>query len=408
MKQILAMFYFSIAFYIFNINNINAKFDATVVGPVKFADGLARVAISFIDSVKPKLNINFIPTGPVDFQDLPGSIYSIINNPDKTPGKVALFFDLPWNVWTTNAEYVPDSPIKIAYSMFEATQVPKEWVNIFNNKFDALVVPDEYLVNIYKKSGVNIPVFIIPIGLYLKDFLSKPVKQRKNKLFTFGVSAGFWPRKNYELLVDAFTEAFGNNKNVRLIIHGRMAAAGCYEQLLIKIKSQNIKNIILIKSSFTQKQYIRFLRSLDCYVLLSKGEGFSITPREALALGIPCILSNNTAHKTICDTGFIESVSAGISEPLFDPGLGGFCGNVYNCKKEDACNSLKKVYYNYDKYRLLAHKSRKWVEQYLFNNLADYYITLIKPEKIVLGENNIIKPGILTTNSRALFNKYKS
>ena len=63
-------------------------------------------------------------------------------------------------------------------------------------------------------------------------------------------------------------------------------------------------------------KYIEFISTFDCYVNLSKGEGFSIPPRESLALGIPCIISDNTAHKTICDSGLVLPVTSKILQML--------------------------------------------------------------------------------------------
>ena len=72
-----------------------------------------------------------------------------------------------------------------------------------------------------------------------------------------------------------------------------------------QIKQFKLTNVELTEGMLSREENIDFFRDIDCYVLVSKAEGFSITPREALAAGIPCILSNNTAHKTICETGLV-------------------------------------------------------------------------------------------------------
>ena len=149
------------------------------------------------------------------------------------------------------------------------------------------------------------------------------------------------------------------------------------------------------------------MKSLDCYVLLSKGEGFSISPREALALGIPCILTNNTAQKTICSSGFVEAVKSDILEPAYY-----YCfskmpvGYHFGSHLSDVMNSMKNVYYNYSHHKERALKGKVWVEQYLRKNVVKKYSMLISPKKIVFSDSNVITEDCLFTSSKSLYNKY--
>ena len=74
------------------------------------------------------------------------------------------------------------------------------------------------------------------------------------------------------MLIKAFQNEFGNSPSAVLKIHGR---DGFVKPIKQALKQQGpIKNIEIIDRLLTQKQYIDFMQSLDCYVLLSKGEGF--------------------------------------------------------------------------------------------------------------------------------------
>ena len=131
---------------------------------------------------------------------------------------------------------------------------------------------------------------------------------------------------------------------------------------------KKIKNIEIIEALLPHKQYIGFLQSLDCYVLLSKGEGLSFdTLREALALSKPCIISDNTAHHTIAKTGFVYAVPSNIKEPAkYDFGVFGY---QFNCKVEDVQKALREVYVNYNLYLQKAEQGRNWVQRYLWENV---------------------------------------
>jgi glycosyltransferase involved in cell wall biosynthesis len=390
---------------------VSHAYDCTVVGHVIFSDGIGRIPISLIDMLKDDLKINFISTWnkSINLKDVPLTVQKILLEHRNTiPGTVALFCDPLWYKYIQPIQFLPNSKIKIAYSMFETNKIPNQWVEILNKQFDAVVVPDPFLIEVYKNSGVAIPIFMIPCGLYLEEFLKRPLKERKNKKFVFGMTGGFGPGKNHEKVISAFAAEFGNKKNVSLLIHGRWG--NYYAYLKKMIQQLKLKNIKLINKVFTQEELVNFIASLDCYVLVSKGEGFSITPREALALGIPCILSNHTAHKTICSTGLVRPVSCSIVESAdYSAILGSTdCGNKLNCKQEDAQKALREVYNNYALYLEKAKQGREWVKQYEYKNLRKRYLNLIKPKNIIFGDRNEITDDYFMTNSPLLHNKYKN
>ena len=163
------------------------------------------------------------------------------------------------------------------------------------------------------------------------------------------------------MLIDAFAQEFGNEKDVCLKLHGRSGLPYCINAIKRKLQDINAKNIILIEHSFNNDEHVHFMSSLDCYVFVSKGEGFSITPREALALGIPCILTNHTAHSTICNTGYVRPVLSDIMEPAYYDCFGSYCGYQFNTSTEELRQALRDVYNNYKYYLKKAHKGREWV-----------------------------------------------
>lgn len=387
-----------------------SNFDVTIVGEMKFSESLARFPIVLIDTLKDDLKVNFIFSRPYiqpSFEDVPLEVQQVAKDPDKTPGKVSILCDLLWTKHIYPAKLVPQSPIKVAYSMLESTAIPKQWVQILNSRFDAVVVPDEFLVRVYKRSGVQIPIFVIPNSLYLDDFLSQPIKSKKNEPFTFGVSGTFYPHKNLELLVKAFIKEFGNNPQVQLKVHARRKDYNSIERTLKQmIKATHSENIKLIRKRLTSQEYVTFLASLDCYVFLSKGEGFSITPREAMALGIPCILSRNTAHITICNSGLVYPVYCPLIEPAFYHSFNGQVGYQFNCRIEDVRRAMRRVYENYDHYLNQAMQERAWAAQYSYQNIKNKYVTLVKPQKVVFGHVNEIKENYIITNSLRLYKKY--
>ncbi len=381
-------------------------YDLTVIGQVKFAASLSRISLGIVECLKDDLSINVIPTpGDYDLSDIPLSVQTILVKKDNQPGKVALLTDILWHKFETPADYVPNSHIKIAYSMIEGSAIPREWVDILNKRLDAVVVPDIFCKKVYIHSGVTIPIFVIPCGMCSEDLFQRPLKAKRNVPFTFGVSAEFVDRKNCMLLIESFAREFGNDERVRLKLQGRGGYAATLKTLIARHKLTNIE---IIDKVLTRKEYGDFLASLDCYVLLSKGEGFSLTPREAMALGIPCIITNNSAQKTICDTGLVRAVPALIQEQTYYTCFNKCVGYYLNCTVEDAQKAMREVYNSYDAYLEKAPAARKWAQQFLYKNLKPQYLTLAKPEKIVLADVNAIEGNTLKTSCLKLYTKYKT
>lgn len=390
------------------------EYDLTVVGRVHNADGLSRIPITLIEMLKEDLKINHILPFEtlLDTNEINDGVKAILWNPDKTPGAVSILVDCIWSMNLPTYTLMPDSPIKIAYSMWESNQISSTWVNILNQYFDAVAVPDSFVLNTYRDSGVTIPIFELPLCLYLDDFLTKPKPIRPHSPFVFGCTATACQCKNQALLIRAFAEEFGNNEDVILRLSSRRALptpVGSWENL---IQSCGCNNIFINVGFMNNAQYLENMVSLDCYINISKGEGFSIGPREALALGLPCILSNNSAQKTICQNGLVRPVPSNIpAPPPNDCDWVGFFGHdigLYSdCRLEDVKDALRDVYKYYDIYLEQAKMGPEWSSQYDFKKLKSKYLSLTKPKRVILGSKNEITDDYLMTASKELYNKYR-
>lgn len=388
----------------------------TIIGPVEMADGIGRQSVEIIDALKEDFPIGFLQTCEPNFVDVPRKVKKIIKNKYRPFGKVVLFFE---TVWSPEKEHYQilrtpknKDQIRFAYSMFEASKIPQQWVSILNQYFDGVVVPDPYHVKVYEDSGVIIPVFVLPLGLNLKPLLECSLKEKKQDPFIFGNFGSGISRKNQALLVRAFYQAFGDNPSVKLKINARYAHPDVKKEIEDFIKMHECNNISFSIKSLKGSEYIEELKSLDCLVYLSKGEGFSIQPREALALGIPVMLTDNTAHTTLCKSGLVKKIPSLIEEPaLFTWGTilkeAVAIGKQYNCDKEDVIEGLKEVYSNYETYLKKNQQMRSWVRKYDYDEAKIFYQALLQPKKIILSTKNKITKDALYTNSKDLINKYE-
>ena len=385
----------------------NSDFDVTVIGNCSYRDSIGR-HIAIVGNICDDLKINVLPIGQVFYQDVPPKILDIIQKPFTGFGRVSFWnYILGINNSFINVHKSITSPIKIAYSMFESDAIPNEWIDVLNRYYDMVVVPDPYFVGVYKKCGVKTPVFVVPLGIMVEGLLARPVKTKPNDVFTFGMSAGFWGRKAHLDVLQAFGRQFGNDPKFKLRLHGRFGPIK--NEVAQAVKNSEYRNVELLTHPLSSQDYDDFMDSLDCYTFISGGEGYSITPRESLALGKPCILSNNTAHKTICDSGFVTPVPANNRVPAIYEVFGNKqIGNYFKCNIEDVMTAMKDVANHYDDYLVKAQGGREWVKQSLWSSLKPTYLNLFKPINIQLAQDNYIDATSFRTSNRKLFNTIKS
>ncbi len=381
--------------------------DLTIACNLKMADGIGRQGLGLLSALKNDLKINIFPTSSLcDLVDVPSDLASYFQTPLQEFGKITFWtYILGLNESILSYHKKISSPLKIAYSMFESSRIPPLWTRILNSYYDCLVVPDNYLISVYQESGVKIPIFVLPLGILIEEFLKTPNKTEPNEIFTFGLTAGFWARKNHLKVLEAFKKVFAQNEKVKLKLHGRF---GSYQKTIEEeVKKANLSNVEFSARPFSQQEYLEWFQSLDCYVFPSQGEGFSITPREALALGIPCILSDNTVHKTLLQSGYFLPLSAQNKILAYYEVFGQNIGEFYDCSVDDLAAWIQEVHQNYSKYLVLAQSGRQWVEAYLWKNLRPQYLSLLTGRNIELNSENWILSDKLMTKSEKLYKIYQ-
>lgn len=383
-------------------------YDLAIVGPLKLADGIGRISFGIYESLKNDVRIIFKPSEKSE-KDI--NFFKINSRfRDSFLSQVLIATD-PCSRFTTKRylKILSKGRIRFAYSMFESTELPGEMVQAINTKFDGVLVGDHEIKKIYENNGVQKPVFVLPCPTFLDNLLHKPIKNKSGKIFTFGASGRMLQSKNFEKILLAFAEEFGNSSSVKLILHSRLdwTYPKIKENLDAIIKQKKLSNVEIIYKNLSTKEYEDFISNLDCYICISRGEGFSFSPREAMAAGIPVILSNNTAHKVICESGMVLPIDASIKVPAYYELMNKQYGLQFDCKLIDVKNAMWQMYENYSFFLKKAKRARVWVKQYLPVFIRPYLLSLVKPQRVIFGKENKIKKSELITNDFKLYKKYK-
>ena len=433
-------------------------FDLTVVGKHYIYGSIAKQSVELIQALKNDLSISFIPmTALLDLHLLPQGIQKILSTPGyRYKGKVLIVEDRITEVLQGGLferfglPKTDEKQIRFIYDMCESSHINTKWVEMLN-MYDAVLVPDEFLVDVYTESGVTVPIFVLPLGMYMDDFYAVKKPRRSNPHpFVFGNFGIICERKDQLLLVRAFSQAFGNNPRVQLLLSGRGAFSNYAKKVRSEIQKLGLTNVVYEEGCDKRRQYLEKFGKIDCYVNISQGEGFSYQPREAMFFGIPVIVSDNTAHHTICKSGLVRPVPAKHQMPSERPE----CGYMLQCHVDDVATALLDVYTQYSKnqksassgYRsqdasrllgVIGHdpyrwplywtsanaqngvgpslyaapskglqaKARRWAQQYDYKNLRPLYLSILSPKRIVLGNENQITVEEVRTTSKALYTK---
>lgn len=195
------------------------------------------------------------------------------------------------------AAKLPVGPCKIQVSAFETTQLPPEWVKLYN-RMDEIWVPSAFCRDSFLESGVQVPVSIIPHGVDTGVFSPSLSHQRHalHEHFCFMSMGELWEYKGFDILLQAYFEEFSAADQVLLAIKLR-ARPGCpdgfahesvcafIESVREKIGRKKFPLLFLDYREKSRSEIARFLDAGDAYVCTSRGEGFCLPLLESMSLG---------------------------------------------------------------------------------------------------------------------------
>ena len=382
----------------------------TIIGSFTSGDGSGRYSAEIIHVLKNALPLGFKANGPVQPEDATKGINSIFKNKKSPLGKVILYQDSLGQGGMSFKKHIKGlknlSQIRIAYSVFESSRIPPEWALVLNYYFDAVAVPDPFLVDVYKNSGVIIPIFVLPYPVNLDKFYRVPLRNKKHSPFTFANFSNATAEKNHITLVRAFHDAFDNSQEVKLRLNSCYSDPKISEAIKKEIRLLKASNVEFTEMILSEELYLKTFENIDCYVSLSQGEGCPIQPKEAMALGIPVILSDNTAQSTLCASHLTKGISSLTQVPGFYSKYQNTYGVFYDCSVKETSQALQDVYGHYGNYLQITLTARDWVKQYSYDRLKPLYLGLVSPKKIVLGNINQVTANYLITDSKELCEKF--
>ena len=151
---------------------------------------------------------------------------------------------------------------------------------------------------------------------YDKELVQKEIKEKFGaKNYLLYVSR-IEPRKNHEIIIDAFRKLKLNQKDIHLVFIGNDTLGSIKEMKALKGMKTEFPDHFHWFSNLSDEEVLNFYRGAKMFIYPSKAEGFGIPPIEAAAAGINTLCSTATAMQDFTffgDNFFSPEVPEGLA-----------------------------------------------------------------------------------------------
>jgi len=192
-----------------------------------------------------------------------------------------------------------DAPT-ICFTLFETDRVPMPWKDSLM-KMDKILVFSEFNRRGWIGSGIpENKISALPPAV--DSFMYSPAGPRMEisnaKGFKFLCSGDFTERKNFEAVIEAYVAEFTADDDVTLIFkchysgftkRYRRDCSNKLKEIVKTFKPKNAPRILFWGDKISDFAMASLYRSVDCFVLASRGEGLGMQYLEAMASGVPVI-----------------------------------------------------------------------------------------------------------------------
>ena len=216
----------------------------------------------------------------------------------------------------------------VAIQPWEFGGLPDEWVRDLE-RVDEVWCYTSYVRDCYIASGVPAErVRVVPLGVDTEVFGADGPRYAlaTTKTTKFLFVGGTIQRKGIDVLLDAYTSAFGPDDDVCLVVKST-GSAGAYrnqhhdDRIRTLAADPSMPAIELITDDLTPDDVAALYRACDALVHPYRGEGFGLPIAEAMACGLPVVVTNHGAALDFCDADTAVLIPAVVGPVPADGGL---------------------------------------------------------------------------------------
>lgn len=290
----------------------------------------------------------------------------------------------------------------IGYTVWESSKIHPHWAQACN-KANEVWLPCDWNLEVFKSSGVNVPLYKVPHAIDIPDLDNLPTFNLNgidDNAYVFYSIFQWQERKNPYALLSAYCSAFSGVEDVVLVIKTYLADhSGDKEQirkLIVDYKNfinlPNFPKMFLVVENMSRENILALHKRGDCFILLQRAEGWGLPHFEAASCGNPVITPAYGGQ-----TEFLKPDNSYLTNYTLTPvcGMNRFSpyyrGDQYWCEPdlENTINLMRHVYNNRDEARAKGAKAREYVSD---NFTWDRIGKMIVSRLMDLDQNRGIAP----------------
>lgn len=297
--------------------------------------------------------------------------------------KIGLLYSYPYGITQLKND------VRLIYTMFESDEIPQDWPE-YLEAADEVLVPSKWCHDVFLKSGIR--TTIVPLGYNDRVFqyIHREVPYRNNEPFTFIHYDSFNIRKGFGEVLEAFSQEFKDNEPVKLILKT------VRPETPVPILKSQYPNVEVVRGMMSEQELSELLGRSHCMVYPSRGEGFGITPLEAMATGIPAILPNAHGMSEYFNANYMLEVKVGEKCPgLYRKFKNQPVGEMVICDIDDLRKQMRYAFNHQEEMRELGRQASDYVKRFTYQRTAEALKVVIQKwqnqEVVKRPESNFLK-----------------
>lgn len=256
----------------------------------------------------------------------------------------------------------------VVFTMWETDHLEPLWVKQLNMAA-FVIVPSQWSVDNFKRCGVNVPIYKVPLGYDPLIFNPSPVYPTECVFGTAAALTAGGLRKNTNHIISLFQRAFPSKNDVKLKIKITPSCPfpDCFDS-----------RIQVIKTFLPPMELADWYRSIVTFVNGSYAEGFGLHLIEAMACGRPVI---STMYSAVTEY-FDDQVGYMVGHDIVPASGGAYSGHWAKPKDEDIIAQMQRVYNDREEAKDKGEASFLRARNFTWKNAGTQLVKLLQDHGI--------------------------